>query len=114
MVISAKDILNARNEMGDAILRTPMIYSPGLSQMTGADIHLKLENQQMTSSFKPRGAFTRMAALDKEDALRGVIAMSAGNHAQAVAYHAHCYRYACPNAIFESKSNSHFGSGGYP
>ena len=89
MVISAKDILNARNEMGDAILRTPMIYSPGLSQMTGADIHLKLENQQMTSSFKPRGAFTRMAALDKEDALRGVIAMSAGNHAQAVAYHAH-------------------------
>ena len=86
MVISAKDILNARNEMGDAILRTPMIYSPGLSQMTGADIHLKLENQQMTSSFKPRGAFTRMAALDKEDALRGVIAMSAGNHAQAGAF----------------------------
>ena len=88
MAISAKDISNARERMGDSIIRTPTIYSPGLSKMTGVDIHLKLENQQVTSSFKPRGAFTRIEAMDKESARKGVIAMSAGNHAQAVAYHA--------------------------
>ena len=88
MVIEANNISTARNEMGDAILRTPTIYSPGLSKLTGAEIFLKLENQQVTSSFKPRGAFTRMESLEKESELRGVIAMSAGNHAQAVAYHA--------------------------
>ena len=86
MAISAKDISNARERMGDSILRTPTIYSPSLSKMTGADIHLKLENQQVTSSFKPRGAFTRIEAMDKKSAVKGVIAMSAGNHAQAVAF----------------------------
>ena len=74
--------------MDSAILRTPIIYSPGLSKMTGAALHLKLENQQVTSSFNVRGAFTRMTALDKTREKQGVIAMSAGNHAQAVAYHA--------------------------
>ena len=66
MVIEANNISTARNEMGDAILRTPTIYSPGLSKLTGAEIFLKLENQQVTSSFKPRGAFTRMESLEKE------------------------------------------------
>ena len=97
MAISAKDILNARERMGNSILRTPTIYSPGLSKMTGADIHLKLENQQVTSSFKPRGAFTRIEAMDKASARKGVIAMSAGNHAQAVAYHA--FQRSMPSVI---------------
>ena len=55
-MISAADIINARDQMSKDVLRTPTVFSPGLSQLTGANIHLKLENQQVTSSFKPRGA----------------------------------------------------------
>ena len=88
MTISGNDILKARDKMGDTIIRTPTVYSPGLSKMTNATVYLKLENQQVTSSFKPRGAFTKIHDMDKVSARRGIIAMSAGNHAQAVAYHA--------------------------
>ena len=87
-MISAAGIINARDQMSKDVLRTPTVFSPGLSQLTGANIHLKLENQQVTSSFKPRGAYTKMSKIGKEKIARGVIAMSAGNHAQAVAYHA--------------------------
>ena len=85
---SARDIITASDQMSKDVLKTPTIYSPGLSQITKAQIHLKLENQQVTSSFKPRGAFTKISAIDKTSILKGVIAMSAGNHAQAVAFHA--------------------------
>ena len=88
MNITATDIVNARENMGDKIIKTPMIYSPGLSKITKASVYLKLENQQVTSSFKPRGAFAKIDAMSSPSARKGVIAMSAGNHAQAVAYHA--------------------------
>ena len=92
---SAKDIINASHKMSKNVLRTPTIYSPGLSQVTKAEIYLKLENQQVTSSFKPRGAYTKISAIDKTSISRGVIAMSAGNHAQAVAYHAKQLQVPC-------------------
>ena len=88
MTVTPESIRQAHKAMESAVIRTPSVYSPALSSMTGADIWLKLENQQITSSFKARGAFTRMSAMTAEEAKRGVITMSAGNHAQAVAYHA--------------------------
>jgi threonine dehydratase len=82
------DILAARERIGDAVYRTPCMRSEMLSRMTGQNIFLKLENLQMTGSFKERGALSRLAMLTPEQAKRGVVAASAGNHAQGVAYHA--------------------------
>src|SRR3981081_918356 len=65
-----------------------MLPAPKLSALTGAEVFVKYENLQVTNSFKERGALTKLAALSAADRARGVIAMSAGNHAQAVAYHA--------------------------
>ena len=70
------------------VLRTPMLPAPRLSALTGAEVHVKYENLQVTNSFKERGARVKLASLADSDRKRGVIAMSAGNHAQAVAYHA--------------------------
>ena len=78
MTVTPDAIRKAHKAMEGAVLRTPSVYSPTLSSMTDADIWLKLENQQITSSFKPRGAFTRMSALTQDEAKRGVISMSAG------------------------------------
>jgi threonine dehydratase len=70
------------------VLRTPTLRAAQLSAMTGADVFVKYENMQATGSFKERGALCKLLALSQEQKERGVIAMSAGNHAQAVAYHA--------------------------
>jgi threonine dehydratase len=70
------------------ILRTPMLPAPNLSALTGAKVYVKYENLQVTNSFKERGARNKLASLSADERRRGVIAMSAGNHAQAVAYHA--------------------------
>ena len=70
------------------VLRTPILAAPPLSALTGAEVYVKYENLQVTNSFKERGACVKLGALDAEERRRGVIAMSAGNHAQAVAYHA--------------------------
>ena len=70
------------------VLRTPMLPAPRLSALTGASIFVKYENLQVTNSFKERGALNKLASLTAAERKRGVIAMSAGNHAQAVAYHA--------------------------
>jgi threonine dehydratase len=70
------------------VLRTPLLAAPPLSVLTGADVFVKYENLQVTNSFKERGACVKLAALSADERRRGVIAMSAGNHAQAVAYHA--------------------------
>ena len=88
MTVTPQNIRQAHQEMSGAVLRTPSVSSYALAQITGAPFYLKLENQQITSSFKPRGAFTRISALDHDQRKKGVITMSAGNHAQAVAYHA--------------------------
>ncbi|MCK5745282.1 MAG: pyridoxal-phosphate dependent enzyme, partial [Oricola sp.] len=82
------DIQKARELLEGQVLRTPTVLSPGLSKLTGADVYLKLENQQVTGSFKVRGSYVRMAALTDEERKAGVIAASAGNHAQGVGYHA--------------------------
>ena len=70
------------------VLRTPMLPAPRLSALTGAEVFVKYENLQVTNSFKERGALDKLASLTAAERARGVIAMSAGNHAQAVAYHA--------------------------
>ena len=70
------------------VLRTPMLPAPNLSALTGATVYVKYENLQVTNSFKERGARNKLASLSADERRRGVIAMSAGNHAQAVAYHA--------------------------
>src|SRR6201989_1552391 len=74
--------------MSGQALRTPLLPAPPLSALTGADVFVKYENLQVTNSFKERGAVTKLTSLAPEERARGVIAMSAGNHAQAVAYHA--------------------------
>ena len=88
MSISAQDVRNTAELLEGHVVRTPMVISPLLSQQLGCDIYAKLECLQYTSSFKARGAFVAMQDLSVEQRSAGVIAMSAGNHAQAVAYHA--------------------------
>jgi threonine dehydratase len=86
--LSLDDILRARERIAHAIYLSPLIRSASLSRLAGAELHLKLENRQITGSFKERGALNRMLELSSQERGRGVIAASAGNHAQAVAYHA--------------------------
>jgi threonine dehydratase len=88
MTVTLADIEAARRTIGTQVLRTPMLPAPKLSALTGAQVFVKYENLQVTNSFKERGALTKLAALSADERARGVIAMSAGNHAQAVAYHA--------------------------
>ena len=87
-MIKLSDIEDAQTILDRRILRTPMLPAPRLSELTGAEIFVKYENLQVTNSFKERGALNKLASLAAADRARGVIAMSAGNHAQAVAYHA--------------------------
>jgi threonine dehydratase len=86
--ITLDDIETARRVIAGHMLRTPMLPAPRLSDLTGARVHVKYENLQVTNSFKERGALTKLASLSSAERRRGVIAVSAGNHAQAVAYHA--------------------------
>ena len=88
MTVTLADIEAARRTIGAQVLRTPMLPAPKLSALTGAEVYVKYENLQVTNSFKERGALNKLTALGAEERARGVIAMSAGNHAQAVAYHA--------------------------
>ena len=88
MHVTIADIEAARRVIQGAVLRTPMLAAPRLSALTGAEIFVKYENLQVTNSFKDRGALVKLASLNEGERQRGVIAMSAGNHAQAVAYHA--------------------------
>jgi threonine dehydratase len=86
--ISLEDVVAARERVRGTIYYSPCPHSQMLSALTGQQIYLKLENLQMTGSFKERGALNRIAMLTPEQAARGVVAASAGNHAQGVAYHA--------------------------
>src|SRR6476646_11868723 len=88
MSVTIADIEAARRTIAGQVLRTPMLPAPKLSALTGADVHVKYENLQVTNSFKDRGALNKLASLTANERSGGVIAMSAGNHAQAVAYHA--------------------------
>ena len=82
------DIRVAAERVKGAVVRTPMLVSRTLSEITGAEIWLKFENLQFTAAYKERGALNKLLQLSAEERARGVIAASAGNHAQAVAYHA--------------------------
>lgn len=88
MTVGFKDIRQAADLVAGNIVRTPCESSQTLSQITGADVILKFENHQFTASFKERGALISLLSLSPEQRQNGVIAMSAGNHAQGVAYHA--------------------------
>lgn len=87
-MIELTDVEAAARRIAGRVLRTPTIPSDQLSRATGAEIFLKLENLQPTGAFKERGAANRLALLSKAERAGGVIAVSAGNHAQAVARHA--------------------------
>ena len=87
--IGAADLRAAADRLAGRVIRTPLVHSRTLSDISGAEVWLKLENQQFVASFKERGAANKLLTLSPEEAKRGVIAMSAGNHAQGVAYHAH-------------------------
>jgi threonine dehydratase len=95
--VTLADIEAARRTIAGAVLRTPMLPAPQLSELTGAEVFVKYENLQVTNSFKERGAVVKLASLSAGERANGVIAMSAGNHAQAVAYHAR--RLAIPATI---------------
>jgi threonine dehydratase len=86
--VSLQDVQAAAELLRGHVVDTPCLHSRTLSELTGAQVWIKFENLQFTASFKERGALTKLATLDEERRRRGVIAASAGNHAQGVAYHA--------------------------
>ena len=87
-MVNLHSIQDAAARLQPHILRTPCVASQTLSDITGAQVYLKFENLQFTASFKERGACNKLAQLSEAERQHGVIAMSAGNHAQGVAYHA--------------------------
>jgi threonine dehydratase len=87
-MISLELIKKAQQNISKVVTKTPFAYAPILSQMVGNEIYLKKENLQLTGAFKLRGAFNKIATLSENDRKKGVIAASAGNHAQGVAYSA--------------------------
>lgn len=101
LIPTLDDIRAAAAQIAGVVMRTPFLPAPRLSKLTGADIFVKYENLQATSSFKERGALVKLLSLTVAERARGVIAMSAGNHAQAVAYHAQ--RLAIPATIVMPK-----------
>ena len=87
-MLTLADIQQAAARVRGQVLETPCVESRTLSELTGAQVFLKFENLQFTASFKERGACNKLVQLTPDERARGVIAMSAGNHAQGVAYHA--------------------------
>ncbi len=87
-MLNLQDIRDAATRLEGKVERTPCLYSHTLSDLVGAQVYLKFENLQFTASFKERGACNKLSQLTDAQRARGVIAMSAGNHAQGVAYHA--------------------------
>ncbi|CAN5370913.1 threonine ammonia-lyase [soil metagenome] len=85
--LTLDDIVAARGRIAASIVRTPTLHSKTLSAMTGAEVYLKFENLQFTAAYKERGALNRLLTMTDDQRARGVIAASAGNHAQGLAYH---------------------------
>jgi threonine dehydratase len=86
--VSIDDVREAAKRISGAVVRTPTLVSKTLSELTGATVYLKFENLQFTAAYKERGALNTLLQLDEEARSKGVIAASAGNHAQGLAYHA--------------------------
>src|SRR5262249_56519661 len=87
-MLDAADIAAARKRLEGAIYETPCAYSQTLSELSGVQCYVKLENLQMTGSFKERGAANLLLQLGADERRRGVVAASAGNHGLAIAFHA--------------------------
>ncbi len=85
--LTAADVAGAHARVEGAVVRTPTLHSKTLSAITGADVWLKFENLQFTAAYKERGALNALSLMDPDQRARGVIAASAGNHAQGLAYH---------------------------
>lgn len=98
MTITIDDIRSAAAALAGQVIRTPSIESRVLSELCGTDIVLKLENLQVTGSFKPRGAYVKRMSLSDKERKAGVVVASAGNHVQGVAYRAK--RLGIPAAIY--------------
>ena len=86
--VTIEAVRHAAASIAGAISHTPVVAAPGLSELAGIEIHLKLETLHRTGSFKERGALAKLLTLDAAERRAGVVAMSAGNHAQGLAYHA--------------------------
>ena len=99
--ITLSDIVAAREVLKGHVANSPCMYSRTLSEITGAEVYLKFENLQFTASFKERGALNKLVSLTAEQKKNGVIAASAGNHAQGVSYHA--TRLGIPSTIVMPK-----------
>jgi threonine dehydratase len=89
LCLTLEDVRAAQTRIAEQLSNTPCLHSRTLTQLTGAQIYIKFENLQFTASFKERGALNRLLQLTHDERRRGVCTMSAGNHGQAVAYHAH-------------------------
>ncbi|MET3711540.1 threonine dehydratase [Sphingomonas trueperi] len=100
--MSIADVRAAAERISGAVVRTPTLHSRTLSQLTGANVYLKFENLQFTAAYKERGALNTLLQLDAEARSKGVIAASAGNHAQGLAYHA--TRLGIPSTIVMPKN----------
>lgn len=97
-MITLNNIKEAKKTLEGVINKTPLTYAPILSQNSNSNIYLKKENLQLTGSFKLRGAYNKLNSLDKEELIKGVVAASAGNHAQGLAYSA--LKLGCKATIF--------------
>ncbi len=102
MAINFDDIKSAAKIIKGQVEQTPLVFAHAISDMLGCELYIKLENQQVTSSFKDRGALVKLTSLTQDEKSRGVVAMSAGNHAQSVAYHAN--RLGIPATIVMPKA----------
>ena len=96
------EILSAEERIRSHVLQTPVIHSMPLSNRTGADVHLKMESEQYTNSFKARGAMNKVLSLSSEERARGVVTASTGNHAQGAARA--CMIAGCPGTIYLPKN----------
>ena len=103
--LTIADVRAAAERIAGAVVRTPTLHSITLSQITGAEIWLKFENQQFTAAYKERGALNALLLLTEEQKSRGVIAASAGNHAQGLSYHG--TRLGVPVTIIMPKTTPH-------
>lgn len=90
-MIALSEIIKAKRQISAIVTKTPCALAPILSEVVGAEVYLKKENLQITGAYKLRGAYNKIASLSKEEQERGVIAASAGNHAQGVAYSARSF-----------------------
>jgi threonine dehydratase len=90
-MIALSEIVQAKRVLSKVVNKTPFVYAPNLSQQNRANIYLKKENLQITGAYKLRGAYNKISSLSEEERKRGVIAASAGNHAQGVAYSAKAF-----------------------